>query len=155
MERVLPLEPAAASTQANVTPTRTPLPQQEVQASAGPPDAPGAAARLRTSLEVLEAVVSEFSLATASALGVSWEFHERCRDELEVGRCVWLCVCAVVYVCVLGESSCHQRCDGVSWEFYQRCRNELEVRTEETEYRWLCTSSMYGLRPASRSLLPV
>jgi hypothetical protein len=56
-----------------------------VEAAAAPPDGPGAAARLRVVLEVLEAVVAEFSLATASAIGVAWDYHERCRGELEVG----------------------------------------------------------------------
>ncbi|GBF98214.1 hypothetical protein Rsub_10714, partial [Raphidocelis subcapitata] len=56
---------------------------REVEAAAAPPDGPGAAARLRVVLEVLEAVVAEFSLATASAIGVAWDYHERCRSELE------------------------------------------------------------------------
>ena len=62
-------------------------------AGAGGGAGPGAGpARLRASLEVLEAVVGEFSLATASALGLPWEYHERCRDELEVRARARACV---------------------------------------------------------------
>lgn len=55
---------------------------QELDASS---KAAGGAAAAVVSLQVLEAVVSEFSLVTASALGLSWEFHETCRNQLEVG----------------------------------------------------------------------
>lgn len=44
----------------------------------------GSAAARVASLQVLEAVVSEFSLVTASQLGLSWEFHVTCRNQLEV-----------------------------------------------------------------------
>lgn len=54
---------------------------QELDASA---KAVGSAAAQVVSLQVMEAVVSEFSLVTASALGLSWEFHENCRNQLEV-----------------------------------------------------------------------
>jgi hypothetical protein len=54
---------------------------QELDASA---QAVGSAAAAVVSLQVMEAVVSEFSLVTASALGLSWEFHESCRNQLEV-----------------------------------------------------------------------
>ncbi|KAF8068447.1 xpo4 [Scenedesmus sp. PABB004] len=55
---------------------------QELDASA---HAVGGAAAAVAALQVLEAVVSEFSLVTASALGLSWEFHETCRNQLEDG----------------------------------------------------------------------
>jgi hypothetical protein len=54
---------------------------QELDASA---KAVGSAPAAVVSLQVMEAVVSEFSLVTASALGLSWEFHENCRNQLEV-----------------------------------------------------------------------
>lgn len=53
---------------------------QELDASAKAAGSPAAAV---VSLQVMEAVVSEFSLVTASALGLSWEFHETCRNQLE------------------------------------------------------------------------
>ncbi|EIE26728.1 hypothetical protein COCSUDRAFT_46205 [Coccomyxa subellipsoidea C-169] len=37
----------------------------------------------RASIKVLEAVVTEFSPATASPLGLPWDYHERCRSSLE------------------------------------------------------------------------
>eukprot|EP00775_Hariotina_reticulata_P007177 gene7177-7391_t len=43
----------------------------------------GSSAAQVASLQVLESVVSEFSLVTASQLGLSWEFHETCRNQLE------------------------------------------------------------------------
>lgn len=46
----------------------------------------GSAAAQVVSLQVMEAVVSEFSLVTASALGLSWEFHEVCRNQMEVSK---------------------------------------------------------------------
>eukprot|EP00878_Enallax_costatus_P024514 GHUV01026164.1.p1 GENE.GHUV01026164.1~~GHUV01026164.1.p1 ORF type:complete len:1105 (+),score=386.39 GHUV01026164.1:1431-4745(+) len=53
---------------------------QELDASAKTVGSPAAQI---VSLQVMEAVVSEFSLVTASALGLSWEFHENCRNQLE------------------------------------------------------------------------
>jgi hypothetical protein len=35
-------------------------------------------------LQVMEAAVSEFSLVTASPIGLSWEYHESCRNMFEV-----------------------------------------------------------------------
>ncbi|KAI8465199.1 MAG: hypothetical protein J3K34DRAFT_461526 [Monoraphidium minutum] len=57
----------------------------EVEASAAPGAGGGApaAARLRNALEVVDAVVGEFGLAAPSALGLPWDYHERCRAELE------------------------------------------------------------------------
>lgn len=40
----------------------------------------------RAGLEVLEAVVEEFNLGSASPLGLPWDFHERCCRDMEV-RC--------------------------------------------------------------------
>lgn len=37
----------------------------------------------RASLQLLTAVVQEFSPATASPLGLPWDYHERCRAALE------------------------------------------------------------------------
>lgn len=37
----------------------------------------------RASLQLLTAVVQEFSPATASPLGLPWDHHERCRASLE------------------------------------------------------------------------
>lgn len=34
-------------------------------------------------MEIIEAVVTEFSLQTASPMGLPWDFHARCRDSLE------------------------------------------------------------------------
>ncbi len=59
-------------------------PHQELQSAVHA--AGGSGPVQRTYFEVLEAVVSEFSLATASALGLAWEVHERCRLELEVRK---------------------------------------------------------------------
>lgn len=38
----------------------------------------------RAFLQLLEAVVQEFSLITASAIGLSWEYHEGCHQDLEI-----------------------------------------------------------------------
>lgn len=54
---------------------------QELQARAA---AMGAPAAQRVVVEILDSIVSEFSLVTASALGMSWEFHEKCKADLEV-----------------------------------------------------------------------
>ncbi|PSC75864.1 Armadillo-type fold [Micractinium conductrix] len=43
----------------------------------------GTAAARRAGLELLTAVVEEFSPHTASQLGLSWEVHELCRESLE------------------------------------------------------------------------
>jgi hypothetical protein len=67
---------------------------QELDASA---QTVGSAAAAVVSLQVMEAVVSEFSLVTASALGLSWEFHENCRNQLEVRTAG--CLAALGWVC--------------------------------------------------------
>eukprot|EP00887_Chlorella_sp_A99_P000308 scaffold13.g308.t1 len=46
---------------------------------------PGSLEAQRASLELLSVVVLEFSPATASAMGLSWEIHEHCRASLEAG----------------------------------------------------------------------
>ncbi|BDA40620.1 probable Exportin-4 [Coccomyxa sp. Obi] len=43
----------------------------------------GSPATRRASIRVLEGVVTEFSPATASPLGLPWDYHERCRASLE------------------------------------------------------------------------
>lgn len=44
----------------------------------------GSAAAQVAALQVMEAAVSEFSLVTASPIGLSWEYHESCRNLFEV-----------------------------------------------------------------------
>lgn len=39
----------------------------------------------RCVIELLQDVVTEFCPASASPLGLSWEYHDRCRMELETG----------------------------------------------------------------------
>lgn len=60
------------------------LERRAAEAAAGAHGEAGAAAPRRVVLEVLDAVVSEFSLSSSSALGMAWDFHERCRAHLEV-----------------------------------------------------------------------
>jgi hypothetical protein len=54
---------------------------QELSASS---QAVGSAAAQVVGLQVMEAAVSEFSLVTASPIGLSWEYHESCRNVFEV-----------------------------------------------------------------------
>jgi hypothetical protein len=56
---------------------------QELHASS---QAVGNASAQVVALQVLEAAVSEFSLVTASPIGLSWEYHENCRNKFEVSR---------------------------------------------------------------------
>jgi type II secretory pathway pseudopilin PulG len=56
---------------------------QELHASS---QAVGNASAQVVALQVLEAAVSEFSLVTASPIGLSWEYHENCRNMFEVSR---------------------------------------------------------------------
>jgi hypothetical protein len=58
-------------------------PLQELSASSS---AVGSSSAQVAALQVVESVVSEFSLVTASQLGLSWEFHETCRNQLEVSQ---------------------------------------------------------------------
>jgi hypothetical protein len=58
-------------------------------------------------LHVLEALVSEFSLVTASALGLSWEVHDTCRcgeggesTELALISPCWLLCIMCCYICI-------------------------------------------------------
>jgi hypothetical protein len=46
-------------------------------------DASGSASAQRTGVELLDAVVTEFAVATASPLGLPWDYHEAC------ARWVW------------------------------------------------------------------
>eukprot|EP00798_Chlamydomonas_sp_ICE-L_P000436 gene436-1834_t len=43
----------------------------------------GTAPAQRTGMELLESVVTEFSLTTASPLGLAWDYHDNCARELE------------------------------------------------------------------------
>ena len=38
----------------------------------------------RAGLQMLEAVVEEFGLGSASPLGMPWDFHEKCCRDMEV-----------------------------------------------------------------------
>lgn len=54
---------------------------QEVEGAAG---SNGSSDVRRMGLDILEAVVSEFSPVTASAMGLPWDYHEKCRASFEV-----------------------------------------------------------------------
>lgn len=56
---------------------------QELSASS---QAVGNAAAPVVALQVMDAAVSEFSLVTASPIGLSWEYHESCRNMFEVSN---------------------------------------------------------------------
>lgn len=47
-------------------------------------DAGGGAAAQRLGVEVMTALVGEFSLSSASPMGMSWELHEACCRDMEV-----------------------------------------------------------------------
>jgi hypothetical protein len=51
---------------------------QELQAACAG-GAGAAAAVQQLCLQLMEALISEFSMATASALGLPWEYHDTCR----------------------------------------------------------------------------
>lgn len=53
---------------------------QELSSSS---QAVGSAPAQVVALQVMEAAVSEFSLVTASPIGLSWEYHESCRNAFE------------------------------------------------------------------------
>jgi hypothetical protein len=36
-------------------------------------------------LQLLDAIVAEFNLPSATPLGLAWDYHERCAREMEVG----------------------------------------------------------------------
>lgn len=47
------------------------------------PTPPGTPDARRASLQLLAALVQEFTPATASSLGLPWDHHERCRADME------------------------------------------------------------------------
>eukprot|EP00798_Chlamydomonas_sp_ICE-L_P020913 gene20913-27759_t len=53
---------------------------QDMQAAIS---ANGTAPAQRTGMELLESIVTEFSLTTASPLGLAWDYHDNCARELE------------------------------------------------------------------------
>jgi hypothetical protein len=61
------------------------VPLQEVMSLVGACGAPlGGAEVACAGLQVLEALLSEFNLPTATPLGLAWDYHERCAREIEV-----------------------------------------------------------------------
>lgn len=71
----------------------------------------GSAPAQVVALQVMEAAVSEFSLVTASPIGLSWEYHESCRNLFEVRHRIkssdTTCCCNLLQIIAIGLIAHH------------------------------------------------